>query len=65
MTSIPRLSSQLRKLFFSDASELAQSHGVIQRVRVFTGASLLQVLVFGWLQEPQAGSSALARFAGG
>ncbi len=65
MTSIPRLSGMLRKLFFSEASELARAHGVIQRTRVFTGASLLQLFVFGWLQDPQAGPSALARFAGG
>lgn len=65
MTSIPRLSRILSKLFFRDATELARVYGVIQRIRVFTGASLLQLLVFGWLKEPQAGSSALARFAGG
>jgi hypothetical protein len=65
MTSIPRLSGMLRKLFLSEASELARAHGVIQRIRVFRGASLLQLFVFGWLQDPQAGPSALARFAGG
>ncbi|HEY6411534.1 MAG TPA: IS4 family transposase [Ktedonobacteraceae bacterium] len=65
MTSIPRLSRMLRKLFFTEADELAREHGVIQRIRVFTGASLLHLFVFGWLKEPQAGSSALARFAGG
>jgi DDE family transposase len=31
---------------------------------VFSGASLLQLLVFGWLKPPQAGPSSLARFAG-
>src|SRR5713226_8142424 len=65
MTSIPRLSRMLRKLFFAEATELARHHGVIQRERVFTGASLLHLLVFGWLKNPQAGSSFLARFAGG
>jgi hypothetical protein len=55
----------LRKLFVSEASELARAHGVIQRIRIFSGASLLQLFVFGWLQDPQAGPSALARFAGG
>ncbi len=53
MSSIPRLSRILRQLLFHDAIELARAHGVIQRVRVFTGASLLHVLVFGWLQVPQ------------
>jgi len=31
---------------------------------VFSGASLLQLLVFGWLTNPQGGPSHLARFAG-
>ncbi len=64
MTSIPQLSGILRKLFFTEAAELARVHGVIQRKRVFTGASLVQLLVFGWLKNPQGGPSYLARFAG-
>jgi hypothetical protein len=36
----------------------------MQRKRVFSAAGLLQVLVFGWLTHPQAGSSARARCAG-
>ncbi len=64
MTSIPRLSSILKQVFVEDATHLAHELGIIQRTRVFTAVSLLQVLVFGWLQNPQAGSSALARFAG-
>src|SRR2546428_153067 len=53
MTSIPRLSGILRKLFFAEANALAREYGVIQRNRVFSGASLLQLLVFGWLKNPQ------------
>ncbi len=64
MTSIPRLSGSLRTLFCGEANRLAKEAGVIQRQRVFSGASLLQLLVFGWLKHPQAGSSSLARFAG-
>ena len=64
MTSIPRLSGILRTLFFGEANRLAEQAGVIQRHRVFSGASLLQLLVFGWLKHPQAGPSSLARFAG-
>lgn len=64
MTSIPRLSRALRKLLFVEANQLAAQAGVIQRQRVFSGASLLQLLVFGWLKHPQAGPSQLARFAG-
>lgn len=64
MSSIPRLSRILKTVFFEDATILAQQYGIIQRQRVFSGASLLQVLVFGWLTHPQGGSSSLARFAG-
>lgn len=64
MTSIPRLSRILRRLFFAEANQLAREAGVIQRERVFSGASLLQLLVFGWLTNPQGGPSHLARFAG-
>jgi hypothetical protein len=65
MTSIARLSGVLRTLFITEANQLAQEHEVIQRKRVFSGASLLQLLVFVWLKNPQAGPSSLARFAGG
>ena len=65
MTSIARLSGILRTLFITEANQLAQEHEVIQRKRVSSGASLLQLLVFGWLKNPQAGPSSLARFAGG
>jgi len=51
-------------LLFVEANQLAAQAGVIQRQRVFSGASLLQLLVFGWLKHPQAGPSQLARFAG-
>jgi Transposase DDE domain len=64
MSSIPRLSGILRRLFVVEAAHLAQEAGVIQRQRVFSGASLLQLLVFGWLKNPQGGPSFLARFAG-
>src|SRR3954454_3683289 len=64
MTSIPRLSGILRTLFFVEANQLARQAGVIQRTRVSTAPSLLQLLLFVWLTNPQGGSSHLARFAG-
>lgn len=54
MTSIARLSGILRTLFITEANQLAQEHEVIQRKRVSSGASLLQLLVFGWL-KPTSG----------
>jgi hypothetical protein len=64
MTSIPRLSGILRRLFGVEAARLAQEAGVIQRQRVFSATSLLHLLVLGWLKNPQGGPSFLARFAG-
>src|SRR5487761_599046 len=64
MITIPRMAKVLRKVFEQDAKELARSMGVIQRERKLTGMTLALVLVLGGLHEPQAGSSALARFAG-
>lgn len=64
MVTVPRMASVLRQVFETDARALAHSMGVIQRERNVNGATLLWLLVLGWLHHPKAGSSALARFAG-
>src|SRR6266702_4486601 len=62
MTSIPRLCRTLKTLFESDAPELARACGL--RERLFSARTLAYLLILGWWQNPQAGPSALARFAG-
>jgi hypothetical protein len=62
MTSIPRMSKTLTHLFEHEAAELAREAGLRQRSMTF--AQLAYVLVLGWWKQPQAGPSALARFAG-
>lgn len=64
MITVPRMARVLRKVFEQDARALARQMGVIQRERKVNGATLLWLLVLGWLHQPQAGSSALARFGG-
>src|SRR5258708_40045240 len=64
MITLPRMAKVLRKVFETDARELARSMGVIQRERKLHGTTLVLLLVLGWLHHPQAGSSALVRFAG-
>lgn len=64
MLTVSRLDKVLHQLFDKDARQLARQMGVIQRERKLTGSSLAQLLVLGWLQRPQGGPSALARFAG-
>ena len=63
MESITSVSQALRTLFFEDAPRLAKEQEVIKRHRRFSATSLLLVLVLGWLQNPLAGPSQLARFA--
>ena len=64
MITVPRMASVLRQVFEKEACMLARSMGVIQRERKLNGSTLLLLLVLGWLHQPKAGSSALARFAG-
>jgi len=64
MITVPRMASVLRQVFDQDARALAREMGVIKRERKLNGATLLLLLVLGWLHQPKAGSSVLARFAG-
>ncbi len=62
MTSITQVSSQLRTLFEYEAQKLGRAAGLRERgIRL---PQLAYLLVLGWLQQPSAGPSALARFAG-
>src|SRR5437868_4896136 len=62
MMSIARMSRTLRTVFEQDAVALARQAGLRQRTMSFSQLAFL--LVLGWWQQPQAGPSALARFAG-
>jgi len=42
----------LRKVFEQDARVLAREMGVIKRERNLSGATLLLLLVLGWLHQP-------------
>ena len=62
MMSIARMSRTLRTVFEEDAVVLARQAGLRQRTMSFS--QLAYLLVLGWWKQPQAGPSALARFAG-
>jgi hypothetical protein len=64
MLTVPRMARVLHKVFKEEARTLARSMGVIQRERKLNGTTLVLLLVLGWLHQPAAGPSALARFAG-
>jgi hypothetical protein len=62
MSSIAQVSRALRTVFEDEASLLARQNGLRERGIRFP--ALAYLLVLGWWQCPQAGPSALARFAG-
>lgn len=63
MTSVAYVGEQLKRILEAGANDLAKQTGCIQRVRKFTGADLVQTLVFGWQQHPDASLEMLASTA--
>lgn len=63
MTSICDLVPTLQTLLTTTADQAGRDSGLIQRVRVFTGATFVQTLVFGWLGAPDATLDQLAQTA--
>src|SRR2546423_4896732 len=53
----------LKHIMEERANVLARETGCIERQRKFSGADLLQTLVFGWLSHPDASLEALASVA--
>ncbi|HEX5957251.1 MAG TPA: IS4 family transposase [Hyphomicrobiaceae bacterium] len=63
MSSIDALIADVQPLFTTIANQLAVETGVVQRKRTLSGASLLQTLVFGWVEQPAATLSHLTEVA--
>src|SRR2546426_12658176 len=63
MSSVAYLSEQLFHLLEERADIVAKETGCVQRTRKFSGASLLQTLVFGWQHHPDASLEQLASTA--
>lgn len=63
MTSVAYVGEQMKRILSERANELARQTGCIQRERKFSGASLLQTLVFGWQQHADASLEMLASTA--
>src|SRR5215469_6490712 len=63
MTSVAYVGEHLKRILEAGANDLAKQTGCIQRVRKFTGADLVQTLVFGWQQHPDASLEMLASTA--
>jgi hypothetical protein len=63
MGTIPQVSAALRRVLETVATEQARASGFTQRRTKLTGAAFVQTLVWGWLGEPRASLSLLARTA--
>ncbi len=63
MSSVPQVAENMKRILEERANELAWETGCIQRERKFSGADLLQTLVFGWQQHPDASLEQLASTA--
>ena len=63
MTSLSQVECSLKHMMEERANVLARETGCIERQRKFSGADLLQTLVFGWLSHPDASLEALASVA--
>lgn len=62
MSSIAQVSQAMKQVFEEEAPVVAGSYGLRQRRIPFV--QLASLFVLGWWQQPAAGPSALARFAG-
>jgi hypothetical protein len=63
MDLLTDLAGQLQTLFAHEADQLARDTGFLKRQRKLSGAAFAQVLVFGWLHQPNASLDDLAEFA--
>ena len=63
MSSVPQVAENMKRILEERANELARETGCIQRERKFSGADLLQTVVFGWQQHPDASLEMLASTA--
>jgi hypothetical protein len=63
MSSVAYVGERLQFILEKRANELAKETGCIKRERKFSGADLVQTLVFGWQQHPHASLESLASTA--
>jgi hypothetical protein len=63
MSTIPRLSRAMRHVLCTSAEQAGRESGLIQRERKLTGATFVQSLVFGWIENPEATVAERAQMA--
>ncbi len=63
MANVAQVEQSLKHILEERANVLTRETGCIERQRKFSGADLLQTLVFGWLSHPDASLETLASVA--
>jgi hypothetical protein len=63
MATIAEVATAMQRVLTTTADTAARTSGCVQRVVKFTGATLVQTLVFGWLADPAASLSGLCQTA--
>lgn len=63
MLSIPDLTDTLHTVLEEEATALAKETGFIERERQLSGADFAQIVIFGWLQEPEVTLDGLTQIA--
>lgn len=63
MPIVPQVAAALQRVLTMEADAAARATGCVRRTRKFTGATLLQTLVFGWLANPAASLDELCQAA--
>jgi hypothetical protein len=63
MASVSQVARSLKHILEERANVLARETGCMERQRKFSGADLLQTLVFGWLSHPDASLEMLSSVA--
>lgn len=63
-TTVTHVSHTLQDLFTTVANQAARDTGFLRRQRKLTGATFVQTLTFGWLDNPRAALGDLCELAG-
>jgi hypothetical protein len=63
MGSLPQVAEAMRQVLTTVADDAARTTGCVQRQRQFSGATLVQTLVLGWLAQPAASLDQLVHMA--
>src|SRR5437867_2199873 len=63
MSSVAQIEKALKQILEEQAPQLARETGFIERERQLRGADFAQILIFGWLQEPEMTLDGLSQLA--